>query len=92
LSGLFLRGGFKSPPEKLAVIELRSATDRLNAVKTKMLEYQSLGVRLGLLVNPQDQKIEIYRLGQEPEILDSPITVNCDDVMPGFTLNMSEIW
>jgi Uma2 family endonuclease len=90
LEGVNIKGFIQVVPD--FVIELRSATDRLNAVKTKMLEYQSLGVRLGLLVNPQDQKIEIYRIGQEPEILDSPITVNCDDVMPGFTLNMSEIW
>jgi Uma2 family endonuclease len=57
-----------------------------------MLEYQSLGVKLGLLVNPQDRKIEVYRLGQAPEILDAPTAVNCEDVMSDFTLNMSEIW
>jgi Uma2 family endonuclease len=90
LEGVNIKGFIQVVPD--FVIELRSATDRLNAVKTKMLEYQSLGVRLGLLVNPQDKKIEIYRIGQEPEILDAPIIVNCDDVMPGFTLNMSEIW
>jgi Uma2 family endonuclease len=90
LEGVDIKGFIPVVPD--FVIELRSATDRLNAVKTKMLEYQSLGVRLGLLVNPQDRQVEIYRLGREPEALDSPTSVNCDDVMPGFTLNMSEIW
>ncbi len=74
------------------VIELRSATDRLNTVKTKMREYQRLGVRLGLLINPQDRKVEIYRPGQEPEILDNPTLINCGDVMPGFVLSMNRIW
>ncbi len=74
------------------VIELRSSTDRLNAVKTKMLEYQRLGVRLGLLINPQDRKVEIYRPGQEVKILESPTSIDCGDVMPGFILSTSRIW
>ncbi|NJL52700.1 MAG: Uma2 family endonuclease, partial [Hydrococcus sp. SU_1_0] len=44
------------------VIELRSATDRLTTLQTKMLEYRRLGVKLGLLINPQDKQVEIYRL------------------------------
>jgi Uma2 family endonuclease len=90
LEGVNIKGFIRVVPD--FVIELRSATDRLNAVKTKMLEYQTLGVRLGLLINPQDKKVEVYRLGQELEILDAPATVNCDDVLSGFTLNMTEIW
>ncbi|PSB43244.1 Uma2 family endonuclease [Chamaesiphon polymorphus] len=73
-------------------IELRSATDRLSAVRDKMIEYQRLGVRLGLLVNPQDRKVEIYRLGQAVEVLESPLSISCEDVMPGFVLSLSGIW
>jgi Uma2 family endonuclease len=73
-------------------IELRSTTDRLSTVRTKMLEYQRLGVRLGLLVNLQSQQVEIYRQGQEFEVLDSPLSVNCEEVLPGFILSMTEIW
>jgi Uma2 family endonuclease len=74
------------------VIELRSATDRLNAVKTKMVEYQRLGVRLGLLINPQDKKVEIYRPGKEIEVLESPMSIDCGEVMQGFVLSMNRIW
>jgi Uma2 family endonuclease len=73
-------------------IELRSTTDRLSAVKTKMLEYQRLGVRLALLINPQDKQVEIYRLGGAVEVLQSPMSVSCEDVLPGFMLSMAEIW
>jgi Uma2 family endonuclease len=90
LEGIDIKGFIPVVPD--FVIELRSATDRLNAVKTKMVEYQSLGVKLGLLVNPQDRQVEIYRLERELEVLDTPMSVNCNDVMPGFTLNMNEIW
>jgi Uma2 family endonuclease len=74
------------------VVELRSATDSLTDTQKKMVEYQRLGVRLGLLVNPQNKQIEIYRLGKEVEILDFPTSVDCDDVLPGFVLSLTEIW
>jgi Uma2 family endonuclease len=73
------------------VIELRSTTDRLSDVRKKMLEYQRLGVRLGLLINPQDKQVEIYRLAGEAEILESPISVSCEDVLPGLVLSMDDI-
>ena len=74
------------------VIELRSPTDNLNEARAKMDEYQQLGVQLGLFINPQDQKVEIYRPGQEVEILEAPKSIDCNEVMPGFVLDMSRIW
>jgi Uma2 family endonuclease len=74
------------------VIELRSATDNLKPLQEKMIEYQRVGVRLGVLINPKNQQVEIYRPGKEPEIIASPTEIDCDEVMPGFVLNMSRIW
>jgi Uma2 family endonuclease len=61
-------------------------------LREKMEEYRSNGVRLGLLINPKKKQVEIYRPGQEPEILESPTAIDCSEVMPGFILSMSEIW
>jgi Uma2 family endonuclease len=74
------------------VIELRSKSDSLKTLRAKMAEYQSNGVRLGLLINPQSKQVEIYRPGQETSILESPRSIDCNDVMPSFILNISEIW
>jgi Uma2 family endonuclease len=74
------------------LIELRSKTDSLKTLQKKMEEYRSNGVRLGLLINPQDQQVEIYRSGQELSILESPAAIDCNEVMPGFVLDMSKIW
>jgi Uma2 family endonuclease len=74
------------------VIELRSKTDSLKTLREKMEEYRSNGVRLGLLVNPQKQQVEIYRPGRESEICESPTSIDCNEVMPGFVLDMSKIW
>ena len=74
------------------LIELRSATDSLDKLEAKMVEYRENGVRLGLLINPQDQQAEIYRLGQDVEVLQSPATVSGEEVLPGFVLDLTRIW
>ncbi len=74
------------------VIELRSSTDNLKPLQEKMQEYRRLGVRLGLLIDPQSKQIEVYRPGQEVVVLESPSSIACDEVMPGFVLSMSRIW
>jgi Uma2 family endonuclease len=74
------------------VIELRSATDRLPPLREKMEEYRSNGVRLGLLIDPKNKQVEIYRPGREPELSESPTAIDCSEIMPGFILSMTEIW
>lgn len=74
------------------VIELRSKSDSLKTLQEKMVEYRTNGVRLGWLINPQKQQVEIYRLGQEIEVLESPITLSGEDVLSGFVLDLSTIW
>jgi Uma2 family endonuclease len=74
------------------VIELRSATDNLKPLQEKMAEYRRLGVRLGLLINPQSQQVEVYRPGQDAVVWDAPSEIDCGEVMPSFVLSMSRIW
>jgi Uma2 family endonuclease len=74
------------------VVELRSATDNLQLLRDKMADYRRLGVRLGLLVNPQNQSVEIYRPGQAVVVVESPRQIDCGEVMPGFVLRMDSIW
>jgi Uma2 family endonuclease len=74
------------------VIELRSKSDSLKTLREKMEEYRLNGVRLGWLINPQQQQVEIYRLGQEVEILESPTTLNGENVLPGLTIDLISIF
>lgn len=89
LEGVNIVGFIRVVPD--FVIELRSTTDNLKPLQDKMREYQRLGVRLGLLVNPKNKQVEIYRQGQEPEILEAPMEIDCDEVMPGFVLSLVAI-
>ncbi|PSF38865.1 hypothetical protein C7H19_02065 [Aphanothece hegewaldii CCALA 016] len=74
------------------VVELRSKTDSLKSLQEKMQEYIANGTRLAWLIDPLTKKVEIYRTGKEVEILDCPMTLSGEDVLPNFTLNLSKIW
>jgi Uma2 family endonuclease len=90
LEGVSLEKFFSIAPD--FVIELRSSSDNFKPTQEKMLVYQRVGVRMGLLVDPQNKRVEIYRSGQEVEILEVPSSVDCNEVMPGFVLDLSRIW
>ena len=90
LEGVNLKGFIPIVPD--FVIELRSRTDNLKPLQEKMQEYRRLGVRLGLLINPQQKQVELYRPDQEVVVLDSPEAIDCSEVMPGFILSMIRIW
>ncbi|AFY35109.1 Uma2 family endonuclease [Calothrix sp. PCC 7507] len=73
------------------VAELRSANDSLKTLQQKMQEYIDNGVRLGWLIDPQNQSVEIYRPGREVEVLQSPASLSGEDVLPGFVLDLAQI-
>lgn len=73
------------------VIELCSPSDNLKKAQAKMKEYRDNGVRLGWLINPQNQRVEVYRLGQDVEVLEFPTSLSGEDVLPGFILDLSQI-
>lgn len=74
------------------VVELVSESDDVADTRLKMQEYLNNGLRLGWLINPQLQQVEIYRPNQEVERLQSPIRLSGEDVLPGFTLDLQPIF
>ncbi|NJN21036.1 MAG: hypothetical protein HC812_07410 [Leptolyngbya sp. RL_3_1] len=46
-------------------------------------------VRLGWLINPQDQQVEIYRQGQAKEAKALATELSGETVLPGFVLSLA---
>lgn len=78
------------------VIELVSPSDLINQryedLQDKMQEYLNNGVQLGWLIEPSAKTVEIYRIDKQVEILNNPQTLSGEDVLPGFTLDLTEIF
>ena len=60
--------------------------------RARMREYRENGVKLGWLINPEEKQVEIYRLGQDVELLDSPQSLSGEDILPGFVLDLTNIF
>jgi Uma2 family endonuclease len=74
------------------VVELRSSTDALKTLQNKMQEYIDNGVHLGWLIDPKNRRVEIYRSGRDVELLESPVSLSGEEVLPGFVLNLAPLW
>lgn len=74
------------------VVELLSPTDSLRDTQEKMREYRDNGASLGWLINRKSRQVEIYRIGKDVEVLESPVSLSGEDILPGFVLNLEAIW
>jgi len=81
-----------APVSPAFVIELRSPSDSLAELQSKMAEYIETGTLLGWLFDPLNRKVYVYRPEHEPECLENPSSLSGDPVLPGFTFDPSEIW
>jgi Uma2 family endonuclease len=73
------------------VAEIRAEEDALTTLRSRMLEYIDQGVRLGWLINVPARQVEIYRLNQSVEVLNSPISLSGEAVLSGFLLDLRGI-
>jgi Uma2 family endonuclease len=74
------------------VLELASETDDIDDLRAKMQEYFDNGCRLGWLIDPTTQRVEIYRPGQSVEVLQAPAMLSGDEVLPGFALDLRRVF
>lgn len=73
------------------VAEIRSRTDALKKLKTKMAEtWIANGVRLAWLIDPYQEKAYIYRTDGSVEVVtDFDGQLSGENVLPGFSLELS---
>lgn len=74
------------------VLELMSPSDNLKDTQAKMKEYRDNGVKLGWLINPQSQQVEIYRSGKAVEVINKPAVLSNDDILPKLAIELDFIW
>jgi Uma2 family endonuclease len=74
------------------VVELRSDSDSLSVLQDKMQEYIDNGARLGWLLNPQGNQVEVYRQGEPKQVLPAPPQLSGEAVLPGFMLDLQDIF
>jgi Uma2 family endonuclease len=56
-----------------------------------MREYIDNGVQLAWMIDPIDRTVEIYRPGQEPQVLTDPTEVSGEGPVDGFVLKLDRV-
>lgn len=79
------------PAPDLAV-EVLGESDRMGKMTAKALEYLAAGTRLVWVLDPFERTTLIFRPGQPPEVLTAEATLTGEDVLPGFSLSLPELW
>lgn len=74
------------------VIEVKSPSDRIKTLQTKMEQWLRNGVRLGFLINTETETAYIYRPGQPVETVQGfDNQLSGGEVLPGFELDLREL-
>ncbi len=74
------------------VIEVRSGTDRVAALRDKMELWIANGAQLAWMIDPYAATLTIYRPDREPEVLHHPDAVEAEAPIAGFRLSLLTLW
>ena len=74
------------------LIELRSPSDSLPELQSKMRLWIANGAELAWLIDPLRKAVEIYRPGREPEVFEGGSSVEGEGPVAGFVLDLARIW
>jgi len=85
------REGYPTVVPDLAV-EVLSPSDVFTAVQRKVQQYLRAGVRLVWILVPEDRSVTVFRTGREPLLLANGDTIDGEDVLPGFTSLVAELF
>ncbi len=74
------------------IVEVCSRHDTTAYLKRKAADYLQAGVLLVWIVDPASNTVIEHRPGISPKTLGSVDTLQCDDIIPGFRLPLTELF
>jgi hypothetical protein len=74
------------------VVEIKSQSDRIKPLVTKILNFVTLGAVIGILIDPDEETVTVYRHQGEPIILNNGDILTLPELFPGWELAISELW
>jgi len=74
------------------VVEIKSQSDRIKPLVTKILNFVELGAVMGILIDPDEETVTVYGHQGEPTILNNGDILTLPELFPGWELAVSELW
>lgn len=73
-------------------VEIISPTDDYEDVQEKITEYFTFGVRQVWIISPESKTLTVYFTRTDVKILTDTDELKSEDILPGFRLNLGEIF
>lgn len=74
------------------ILETRSPNDSARQIQRKIRLWLSAGVKAALDLDPEQELLIVHRGDSEPVVLDREGTFELDDLLPGFRLELRELF
>jgi Uma2 family endonuclease len=74
------------------VVEIKSKTDRIYKLENKVKLFLELGARIGILINPDELTVSVYRPNGDIEVLTGNDKLTITELFPGWEVAISELW
>ena len=90
--------GLKHAPKKFfdeapdLAVEILSPNDTVETLHEKIVEYFESGARLVWVLNPEEETVLVYHSPQPDRLLKAADSVDGEDVIPGFSMPLSELF
>jgi len=74
------------------MVEVKSPTDSVQKLRTKIDEFLQQGTKVGILINPEQRWVEIRRSDQEAVTLQDGDVLTVPDLLPGWEVLVIDLW
>lgn len=74
------------------VVEIKSKTDRISKLEDKIKLFLELGAKVGILINPDNLTVSVFRPNGTLEVLIGEDKLTIDELFPGWEVAISELW
>ncbi|NER35233.1 MAG: Uma2 family endonuclease [Oscillatoria sp. SIO1A7] len=74
------------------VVEIKSQSDRIKPLKEKLENFVELGATIGILIDPDELTVTVYRAIGEPIVLENEDILTIPELFPGWELPIGELW
>lgn len=74
------------------IVEVKSPSDHIEKLEAKIESFLALGTRVGILINPENRTVRVYRSNQAVQTLVDGDTLTVSDLLPGWQVSVADLW
>lgn len=74
------------------MVEVKSPSDTVEALESKIANFLTQGTQVGILVNPEDATVKVFQVGKDTTTLRSGDVLTLPDLLPGWSVAIAELW